>query len=157
MVRYGETAIVHYHGTLQDGTVFDSTKGKDPLEFVVGSGLVIHGFDEAVARMEPGDETTITIKAKDAFGIYDETKIDEGPMYAIPNAKDIVVGETFYFKTQEDILFPAKVLEINEGIAKIDYNHPLAGKDLTFWINVLEKKAPREAQDGPIKPQTGRN
>lgn len=140
MVQYGKTVRVHYQGTLDDGTVFDSTEGRDPLEYVVGSGMVIHGFDEAVANMEVGESATIRIEAKDAFGLYDEVKLEKGPMYAIPNAKDIQIGKTFYFKTDEDIYFPAKVLEIQEGVATIDYNHPLAGKDLTFTIEKLSEK-----------------
>lgn len=138
MVGYGETAVVHYEGTLDDGTIFDSTNGIEPLKFVVGSGGVIHGFDEAVSKMNVGEHVDLTISAKDAYGEYDINKIETGPMYAIPNAKDIKVGKLFYFVTDEGLQFPAKVLEINEGIATIDFNHPLAGKDLNFEIELLE-------------------
>lgn len=140
MVRYGGTAVVHYKGTLDDGTVFDSTEGKEPLEFTVGSGLVIHGFDQVVAHMQVGDTGTVCLEAKEAFGLYDEDKIEKAPMYTIPNAKDIKVGKTFYFRTDEGLFFPAKVLEINKGIATIDYNHPLAGRDLTFALELVQEK-----------------
>ncbi len=140
MTAYGKTAVVSYVGTLDDGTVFDSTEGIDPLEYVVGSGRVIHGFDKAVAAMSVGDRATVTIPAKEAFGDYDESRIEVGPMSAIPNAKDITVGKLFYFVTDEGLRFPARVTEINAGIARIDFNHPLAGKDLTFDIELIGEK-----------------
>lgn len=139
-MEYGKTAVVRYKGTLSDGTVFDSTKGQDPLEFAVGSGRVIHGFDEAVLSMKIGERKTVTIPAREAYGEYSDERIEYSPMYAIPNAKDIKVGKLFYFVTEGGIRFPAKVLEINEGIATIDFNHPLAGKDLTFEIELLEER-----------------
>ncbi len=140
MANYGKKAMVEYIGTLEDGEVFDSTLGIEPLEYEVGSGSVIHGFDEAVADMEVGEERTITVPAREAYGEYDDSKIEHGPMYAIPNAKDIQVGKLFYFVTPEGLRFPARVTEINEGIARIDFNHPLAGKDLTFKLKLVDLK-----------------
>ena len=139
-MEYGKTAVVRYKGTLSDGAIFDSTENQEPLEFVVGSGRVIHGFDEAVLSMKAGERKTVTIPACKAYGEYSDERIEHSPMYAIPNAKDIKVGKLFYFVTEEGIRFPAKVLEINEGIATIDFNHPLAGKDLTFEIELLEER-----------------
>ncbi len=141
MVAYGKTAKVRYRGTLADGTVFDSTEGIEPLEFVVGSGAVIHGFDEAVAAMEAGERRTVTVPAREAYGGYREDRIERSPMYALPNAQDIKVGKLFYFVTEEGLRFPAKVLAIDEGMATVDFNHPLAGKDLTFQIELLEEGA----------------
>lgn len=138
MIEYGKTVMVHYRGTLDDGSVFDSTEGIEPLEFAIGSGAVIHGFDETVARMQVGEKITVKIPPRDAYGEYDPTKIEKGPMYAIPNAKDIEVGKLFYFVTEEGLRFPAKVVDVTEGIARIDYNHPLAGKDLNFEIELVE-------------------
>lgn len=140
MVAYGKTAVVEYVGRLEDGSVFDSTRGIEPLEFVVGSGSVIHGFDEAVASMDVGETRFITVPARQAYGEYDEEKIEISPMYAIPNAKDIKVGKLFYFVTREGLRFPAKVLEVREGLAKVDFNHPLAGKELAFEIRLLDLK-----------------
>lgn len=140
MANYGKTAVVEYVGKLEDGTVFDSTEGMDPLEFVIGSGAVINGFDEAIAEMSPGESTQIVVSPKDAFGEYDESRIEMGPMYAIPDAKNIEIGKVFYFVTQEGLRFPAVVTEINEGIATIDYNHPLAGQTLYFDITLLQIK-----------------
>ena len=137
MTSYGKTARVRYRGTLADGTVFDSTEGKEPLEFVVGSGEVIHGFDEAVASMEVGESRHVVMPACDAFGERIEEKVELAPMYAIPNAKDIEVGRLFYFVTEEGLRFPAKVLEVREGMARVDFNHPLAGKELAFDIELV--------------------
>lgn len=148
MVHYGETAVVRYEGVLADGSVFDSTEGIEPLEFVVGSGSVIHGFDEAVASMDVGETKCVTVPAREAYGEYSEERIERSPMYAIPNAKDIQVGKLFYFATEEGMRFPATVLEISEGIATIDFNHPLAGKDLTFEIELVAVKGAE--QDEPI-------
>lgn len=138
MAACGKTAVVEYVGKLEDGSVFDSTKGIEPLEFVVGSDSVIHGFDKAVASMSVGETKSIIVPARQAYGDYDEGKIEISPMYAIPNAKDIKVGKVFYFVTQEGLRFPAKVLEIKEGLAKVDFNHPLAGKDLAFEIRLID-------------------
>ena len=138
MWKYGSTAVVRYRGTLQDGTVFDSTDGIEPLEFEIGSGKVIHGFDEAVQDMARGEKRTVTISPKDAYGEYSEARIEHGPMYAIPNAKDIKVGKLFYFVTKEGLRFPARVTSIDEGMATIDFNHPLAGKELTFDIELVD-------------------
>lgn len=140
MTNYGKTAVVEYVGKLEDGTVFDSTEGMEPLEFVIGSGAVINGFDEVIAKMLPGETVKIAIPPKEAFGEYDESRIEMGPMYAIPDAKNIEVGKSFYFVTQEGLRFPAVVTEINEGIATIDYNHPLAGQTLYFDITLLQIK-----------------
>ena len=140
MTCYGRTAVVNYRGTLSDGTVFDSTDGIEPLEFVVGSGTIIHGFDEAVAGMSVGERRTVTIPSREAYGDYSEERVEKSPMYAIPNAKDIKVGKLFYFITDEGLRFPAKVTEINEGVATVDFNHPLAGEDLTFEIELVAEK-----------------
>lgn len=140
MSNNGKTAVVEYTGRLDDGTIFDTTEGMEPLEYVVGSGAVIHGFDEAVARMELGETLSVSVPPREAYGEYDESKIELGPMYAIPGAKDLQVGKTFYFITEEGLRFPAVITEINEGIARIDYNHPLAGKTLNFDIKLLELK-----------------
>ena len=149
MTSYGKTARVRYRGTLADGTVFDSTEGKEPLEFVVGSGEVIHGFDEAVASMEVGESRHVVMPACDAFGERIEEKVELAPMYAIPNAKDIEVGRLFYFVTEEGLRFPAKVLEVREGMARVDFNHPLAGKELAFDIELVGERECGAARSAP--------
>ncbi|HIW75805.1 MULTISPECIES: FKBP-type peptidyl-prolyl cis-trans isomerase [Gordonibacter] len=139
MVAYGTTVRVHYVGTCADGTVFDSTEGLEPLEFTVGSGKVIHGFDEAVASMKVGETKSVTVPACNAFGVWCEDKVECAPLYALPNAKDVRVGKLFYFVTEVGIRIPAKVLDIEAGVARIDFNHPLAGQDLTYQIELLDE------------------
>ena len=141
MVAYGKTAKVRYRGTLADGTVFDSTEGIEPLEFVVGSGALIHGFYQPGPTIKSGHRRTDTVPPREAYGGYREDRIERSPMYALPNAQDIKVGKLFYFVTEEGLRFPAKVLAIDEGMATVDFNHPLAGKDLTFEIELLEEGA----------------
>lgn len=138
--NYGKRAVVAYTGTLEDGTVFDSTEGKEPLEYEVGNGLVIHGFDEAVAAMKPGEKRHVHLSVRDAFGEYREDRIEHQPMYTIPNAKDIQVGKRFFFVTEAGIQLPAVVTKIEEGMATIDFNNPLAGKELDFDIELFELK-----------------
>ena len=140
MINLGKTAVVKQLGKLEDGSVCDSTEGIDPLECVVGSGAVIDGFDEAVSSMLPGEFKSISVPPKQAYGEYDDSRVERGPMYAIPNAKDLQIGKRFYFVTKEGLRFPAVITEINEGIATIDYNHPLAGKTLYFDITLLQVK-----------------
>ncbi len=140
MTAYGRTAIVRYRGTLSDGSVFDSTEGAEPLEFAVGSGSVIHGFDEAVAGMRVGETRRVELSPNEAFGERRDELIERSPMYALPNAKDIEVGRPFYFVTEEGLRFPAKVLEIDAGMATVDFNHPLAGETLTFDIELVGEK-----------------
>ncbi|WP_165061159.1 peptidylprolyl isomerase [Adlercreutzia sp. ZJ154] len=136
--NYGKKAVVKYKGTLADGSVFDSTDDKEPLEYEVGSGLVIDGFDEVVAVMKVGEKRHVHIPVKEAFGEYREDKVEHQPMYTIPNAKDIEIGKRFFFITKEGIQIPAVVTEINEGMATIDFNNPLAGKDLDFDIELVD-------------------
>ena len=138
--NYGKRAVVKYVGMLDDGTVFDSTEGKEPLEYEVGNGMVIHGFDEAVATMQPGERRHIHLSIRDAFGERREDRIEHQPMYTIPNATDIQIGKRFFFITEEGIQLPAVVTEVNEGIATIDFNNPLAGKELDFDIELVELK-----------------
>jgi peptidylprolyl isomerase len=135
---YGKKATVKYRGTLNDGTVFDSTDGKDPLVYEVGSGLVIDGFDEAVATMKVGETREIHLSPSEAFGEYTLDKVEHQPMYTIPNAKDIEIGKRFFFITEEGLQLPAVVTEIVEGMATIDFNNPLAGKELNFEIELVD-------------------
>ena len=139
MAKYGQKAVVRYKGTLDDGTVFDSTDGKEPLEFELGSGMIIHGFDEAVLSMEPGEKKTVHIPCKEAYGEWSEERVEKAPMYSIPDAKELKVGKRFYF-IQEGCYFPAVITEIVGGIATVDFNNPLAGKDLNFEIELIELK-----------------
>lgn len=132
-----EIVRVHYVGTLEDGTVFDSSRDTDPLEFKLGSGTVIKGFEEAVSDMKIGERRTVTIPCKDAYGYYDDGKIEAIPMISVPNASRFKVGEQTHIYVDKDLPLACKLLRIEDGVGYFDFNLPLAGKDLTFEIERL--------------------
>lgn len=141
MIPYGKRVRVEYTGTFDDGEEFDSTDGKEPLEFELGSGMVIEGFDEAVRQMKPGEIKHIHVPVNQAYGEWTPDRVQETPMYQLmPFAKDLKPGKRFYFVPNDmgGMAFPAVITEIQDGIAKVDLNHPLAGRDLNFEIKLLE-------------------
>ena len=131
---------VHYKGTLDDGTVFDSSEGRDPISFVEGSHQVIPGFETAVAGMQPGDKTTIHIEPKDAYGERDERLVQVIPVDNIPNADKLPVGQTVYFKNPAGYPMPALVQKIEDGKVYLDFNHQLAGKALNFDLELVSRE-----------------
>jgi len=137
MVAPGKTVKVHYKGTLEDGSVFDSSEGKDPLEFQVGSGQVIPGVDAAVQQMETGTTKTITIPSTEAYGEVRQEMIATIPHQQLPEGLNPEVGQTLELKTPQGPL-PVQVVEIKDEGIVIDGNHPLAGEDLTFELTLVE-------------------
>ncbi len=134
----GQTVRVHYTGTLADGSTFDSSKGRAPLEFTVGGGQVIGGFDQAVAGMVPGDTRTVTIAADDAYGPHRPELVQELPRTAIPPQVDLTPGSRLAAKDQAGNELVLTVIEVDEQTARLDANHPLAGEDLTFETELVE-------------------
>jgi len=133
VVDDGDRISVHYTGTLDDGSEFDSSLGREPLEFVVGSGQVIPGFDDAVLGLEIGDTTTVRIEAEQAYGQPDPEAIVEVPIEDVP--------EKFRVKGMEVMVgngLPATVIEVTAETVTIDANHPLAGEALTFEIEIVD-------------------
>ena len=141
--KTGDTVRVNYRGTLSDGTEFDSSEGREPLEFEVGSGQVIPGFDEAVIDLEPGDKVTVTIPAAAAYGEHDDEGLQQFPLDAFPSAPE--VGWAVELSGPEGQRVPATVAEVGEENVTLDFNHPLAGEDLTFEIELVEIVAAPEA------------
>ncbi len=133
----GNTVKVHYTGTLEDGTVFDSSEGREPLQFKVGSGEVIPGFDTAVMGLETGESRTTTIPANQAYGPHMPGQIIEVPRDGIPPDFKPAIGDVVQLKDPQGQPLQATVEEITEDVVKFDANHPLAGKDLTFEIKVM--------------------
>jgi peptidylprolyl isomerase len=135
--KSGDTVRVHYKGTLEDGSMFDSSEGRDPLEFTVGSGQVIPGFDEAVSNLEVGESVTVTITSADAYGEHDPAGIQSFPLDffggQVPEA-----GWAVQLQAPDGTQMMAVVSEIGEDEVLLDFNHPLAGKDLTFEISLVE-------------------
>jgi FKBP-type peptidyl-prolyl cis-trans isomerase 2 len=134
--RDGDAVTVHYTGTLDDGSEFDSSAGRDPLGFVVGAGQVIAGFDEAVRGLAVGESRTVRIEPENAYGEYSEQAIIEFPADAAPDG--LGVGDSVTLSNGA----PGTVIEIADGIVKIDANHPLAGKALTFDVELISLDRP---------------
>ncbi|MBI4019274.1 MAG: peptidylprolyl isomerase [Candidatus Aenigmarchaeota archaeon] len=134
-VEKGDHIFVDYTGTLGDGTVFDSSEGKEPLEFDAGAGQMIKGFDDAVIGMKKGETKSVTIAAKDAYGERSEDNVIGVSLTKIRDAGiiDPKVGDVLSMSGQ-----PVKIVSIDGGIVRVDANHPLAGKDLTFKIKVVD-------------------
>ena len=132
----GDKVKVHYTGTLDDGSVFDSSEGKNPLEFTIGNNEVIPGFENEIKNMKLNEEKTIKINPKDAYGENNEQLIISIPREKFP--PKIEVGGRLILKSPQGQNIPAIVSEVKEDAVVIDMNHPLAGKELTFKIKVVE-------------------
>jgi FKBP-type peptidyl-prolyl cis-trans isomerase 2 len=138
-IKDGDTIKISYTGTLDDGTVFDSSENHDaPLEFTVGAGQVISGFDEAVKGMEVGEEKTFRIEAADAYGEPNPAMTQTVPKSMLQCDTEITAGMTIVVGTADGQQMPAKITEVTDETLTLDMNHPLAGKALTFSITVVE-------------------
>lgn len=129
---------VHYKGTLNDGTVFDSSEGKDPLEFTLGSGQVIPGFDKEIKGMQVEETKNIQVPASEAYGEKRDDLYQEIPKDKLPDDIDYQVGLRLISKTPEGQEIPITVNEVKDNSIVIDANHPLAGEDLNFEIKLVE-------------------
>ncbi|WP_169980626.1 FKBP-type peptidyl-prolyl cis-trans isomerase [Tautonia rosea] len=133
----GNTVRIHYTGRLADGTVFDSSDGRQPLEFTIGESQVIPGFEEAVTGMEPGQETTVTIPSDRAYGAHREELVFDVPRTQFPDDLDPQIGQQLQM-TNGSQTAVVTVSSLSDGSVTLDANHPLAGKDLTFDIALVE-------------------
>ena len=140
VVEKGKKIKIEYEGSLDSGQVFDSSKGKDPLEYVVGEGKVIPGFESAVMGMEKGEEKKVKIESKDAYGEVREELKRSIPKNSLPKDQAPKEGMIVLLKAPTGEEFPAKICKVTKEEITIDLNHPLAGKKLIFSIKILEKK-----------------
>ncbi len=136
-VKVNDKVRVHYTGTLDDGSVFDSSFDAEPLEFVVGSGQMIPGFDKAVQGMEIDQEKNVIIKSVDAYGSWDEALLREFPNSSLPPDFKPQLGMVIALTDDAGRRLPATISNISDEGITLDLNHPLAGKDLNFLIKVL--------------------
>ncbi len=136
-VKNGDTVQVHYKGTLSDGEVFDSSEGREPLEFTVGSGQVIAGFDKAVMDMEPGQKKTVSIPVEDAYGERSQEALISIPRSEFPDDINPQIGDPLQLSDDQGHVFEVTVVEVADDHIVLDANHPLAGKDLTFEIALV--------------------
>ena len=137
MIADGKTVRIHYTGTLNDGTQFDSSAGRDPLEFETGSGMVIPGFDSAVRDMLVGTKKIVTIPAKEAYGEAREEMIGDLPKDRFPPEMELTIGMQLQMMGPQGPL-TIIVKAITDEFVTIDANHPMAGKDLTFELELIE-------------------
>ncbi|MFT6457094.1 FKBP-type peptidyl-prolyl cis-trans isomerase [Pseudophaeobacter arcticus] len=136
-VKNGDTVRIHYTGTLADGSVFDSSEGRDPLEFTVGSGQVIAGMDAGLPGMRVGDKKRLEIPADEAYGPLNPEARQAIPREGIPDDIPLELGTQLQMQSPEGHVLPVTVVEVTEATVTLDANHPLAGKDLTFDIELV--------------------
>lgn len=139
--KTGDTVKVHYTGKLKDGTVFDTSQGRDPIEFKIGENQVIPGFEKAVEGMTEGEKTTASIPMDEAYGPRQENLIVEVDQDSFPKDINPEVGQMLTMQQPDGRKVNVRVAELMEGRVKLDANHPLAGEDLTFEIEVVEVSA----------------
>jgi len=137
-VKSGDVVRVHYTGTLEDGSQFDSSVGSAPLEFTVGAGQMIAGFDAGVVGMAVGEKKTILIDPDHGYGQKDPSAIIEFPSSNIPEGMTVEVGMKLNLQNQYGQPVPVVVIEVKEEVIIMDANHFLAGKDLTFEVEIVE-------------------
>jgi peptidylprolyl isomerase len=136
--KQGDVVRVHYTGRLTDGTLFDSSEGREPLEFTVGAGQMIKGFDSGVVGMAIGEKKTIEIPPHEAYGERDEEAIIEFPASNIPKDMELKPGMELTLRNQYGQPVPVVVLEVKTDVVVMDANHMLAGKDLVFDVELVE-------------------
>ncbi len=137
-VKSGDKVKVHYHGKLTSGETFDSSAGREPLEFEVGSGMVIKGFDEGVTGMAVGDKKTINIPFNEAYGPRNPEMVIDMPKERFPEDMEVEVGMPLVMSDGQGQQFQVTIVEIKETSVVLDANHPLAGKDLVFDLELVE-------------------
>ena len=137
-VKKGDKIKVHYHGRLNDGQTFDTSSGREPLEFEVGSGMVIRGFDEGVKGMAVGEKKTITIPFDQAYGPRNPEMIIEMPKDRFPKDMELEVGMPLGMSDGHGQQFEVTITEIKDDSVMLDANHPLAGQDLIFDLELVE-------------------
>ncbi len=136
--KHGDTVKVHYAGKLKDGTVFDTSVDHDPLQFTIGEGQIISGFEQAVVGMNPGESKTIKVPTDEAYGPHREEMVlvvdrNQLPVDLIPE-----VGQQLQSSQPDGQTIVVTVTDVSESDVKLDANHPLAGKDLIFDIQLVE-------------------
>ncbi|KCV81951.1 FKBP-type peptidyl-prolyl cis-trans isomerase [Actibacterium atlanticum] len=137
-VKSGDKVAIHYTGTLTDGSVFDSSEGRDPLEFTVGSGQIIPGLDKALPGMTVGEKKTVSIAPEEAYGPQQEGAMQQVPIEQVPADIPKEVGLQLQMQSPQGQVIPVTIAEVTETHITLDANHPLAGKELTFAFEIVK-------------------
>jgi FKBP-type peptidyl-prolyl cis-trans isomerase 2 len=135
--QQGSIVKVHYTGSLSDGEVFDSSEGAEPLEFQIGSGQVIPGFELAITGMAEGESKKFTIPSQEAYGEREESMMVTFPLSNLPEGFEPEIGAQIDLEDEDGNQIPAMVIDVDNEKIMLDANHPLAGEDLTFEITVV--------------------
>lgn len=135
--KAGDTVRINYTGTLDNGEQFDSSEGRDPLEFVLGSGQIIKGLDSAIPGMAVGDKKTVSVPCAEAYGERNPDARQAVPREQMPDNIPLEAGTQLQMQTPQGQVVPVTVAEVTETEVTLDANHPLAGQDLTFAIEVM--------------------
>lgn len=136
--KQGDTVQVHYKGTLQDGTVFDSSEGREPLSFTIGAGEVIPGFERAVDGMEVGETRMARVDVDDAYGERRDDLELEVPREQLPDELDVEVGTPLQLQQPDGSAVPVTVTSLDTSKVTLDANHPLAGEPLQFELTLVD-------------------
>lgn len=136
--KTGDSVQVHYTGRLQDGTVFDTSREREPLQFVLGQGQVIPGFENAVVGLEPGQSTTAEIAPENGYGDRRDDLVLDVERDRLPDDMDPQVGQQLQLRQQNGQAIPVTVTGVNDSAVTIDANHPLAGQMLVFDIELVD-------------------
>ena len=134
----GDTVKVHYTGTLEDGSVFDTSKEREPLEFTIGAGQVIAGFEQAVTGMEPGEQKSATIVPELGYGPRRDDMLVEVSKEQLPDELNPSVGQHLHVQQEDGTKFVVVVSNVSDETITVDANHQLAGRNLTFDLELLE-------------------
>ena len=136
----GDTVAVHYKGTLSDGSVFDSSEGNDPIEFTIGEHQVIDGFENAVVGMAAGEKKTASLPPDQAYGEREEDLVFHVPRSSMQGITDVVLGDFVQVTLPDGHATPMQIVGLDDEAVTLDANHPLAGKTLTFELELISIK-----------------
>jgi FKBP-type peptidyl-prolyl cis-trans isomerase 2 len=136
--KSGDTVTVHYTGRLTDGTVFDTSSGGEPLKFTLGQNRVISGFEHAVLGMAPGEKKTAVVPSTHAYGNHRTDLVVEFQRQQMPDEIKLQVGQAIQLQAEGGQKLTARVIDLSSETVTLDANHPLAGQDLTFDIELVE-------------------
>jgi FKBP-type peptidyl-prolyl cis-trans isomerase 2 len=137
-VKKGDKVKIHYTGKLKDGSTFDSSEGREPLEFTVGGKMVVPGFENGVIGMKKGENKTISISPEEAYGEHNAEKVSVVERTQLPEGMEPEVGMALQATAQDGSVVPVAITEVTEKTVIVDANHPLAGKELIFDLELVE-------------------
>lgn len=144
-IAKNKVVSMHYKGTLKDGSVFDSSEGRDPLVFIYGTGMIIPGLESGMEGLAVGDKKSIEVAADDAYGPVHEEAKQEIPKDKMPQDVEIKAGMQLAAQGPHGMI-PVTVSEVKDDVVVIDMNHPLAGKDLVFDIEIVDVRDATEEE-----------